>query len=63
MIDSKPATESYRDFIMSEVRYDSLTKRFPERAEQLFEDAEKLAKERYEHFQALKEATSQRNKL
>ena len=56
MIDSKPATESYRDFIMSEVRYDSLTKRFPERAEQLFEDAEKLAKERYEHFQALKES-------
>ena len=56
MIDSKPATESYRDFIMSEVRYDSLTKRFPERAEQLFEDAEKLAKERYEHFQSLKES-------
>ena len=56
IIDSKPATESYRDFIMGEVRYNSLTKRFPERAEKLFDDAEKLAKERYEHFQALKES-------
>ena len=41
---------------MGEVRYNSLTKRFPERAEKLFDDAEKLAKERYEHFQALKES-------
>ncbi len=53
-IDSKPATESYRDFIMGEVRYNSLQLKFPERAEKLFTEAEKMSKERYEHFQALK---------
>lgn len=56
IIDSKEATESYRDFIMGEVRYNSLTKRFPERAEKLFTEAEKESKERYQHFQALKES-------
>ena len=33
---------------MGEVRYNSLELKFPERAEQLFEKAEELAKERYE---------------
>ena len=33
---------------MSEVRYASLTKIFPERAKELFEKAEEDAKERYE---------------
>ena len=52
-VDSKEATESYRDFIMSEVRYHSLTQRFPERAERLFREAEISAKERYEDLKAL----------
>ena len=47
-IDSPAPTESYRDFIMGEVRYDSLTLKFPERAEALFAEAEKIATERYE---------------
>ncbi len=55
-IDSKPATESYRDFIMGEVRYNSLTLKFPERAEELFTEAEKMSKERYDHFVALKDS-------
>ena len=55
-IDSKAATESYRDFIMGEVRYNSLELKFPDRAEKLFEKAEEFSKERYEHFQALKES-------
>ena len=41
---------SYRDFIMGEVRYNSLTRAFPQRAEQLFEKAEKYAEEKYEKF-------------
>ena len=56
IIDSKEATGSYRDFLMGEVRYNSLTQRFPEKAEALFTEAEKLAKERFEHLNALKES-------
>ena len=35
-LDSKKPSASYRDFIMGEVRYNSLTRAFPQRAEQLF---------------------------
>ena len=41
-LDSKPASASYRDFIMNEARYSRLTREFPERAEALFEKAEGL---------------------
>ncbi|WP_295069038.1 pyruvate:ferredoxin (flavodoxin) oxidoreductase [Ruminococcus sp.] len=47
-LDSKAPTGSYRDFIMGEARYSSLTRSFPERAEVLFEKAEENAKNRYE---------------
>ena len=47
-IDSPAPTMGYRDFIMGEVRYDSLKLKFPERAEQLFTKAEEMAIERYE---------------
>ena len=47
-IDSPAPTMDYRDFIMGEVRYDSLKLKFPERAEQLFTKAEEMAIERYE---------------
>ena len=46
-LDSKEPTLSYRDFIMTEVRYNSLVRAFPERAEELFAIAEKQAKEKY----------------
>ena len=39
MLDGKAPSASYRDFIMGEVRYNSLTRSFPERAEKLFEKA------------------------
>ena len=35
---------------MNEVRYNSLTRAFPERAEKLFAEAEKAATEKYEHL-------------
>ena len=47
-VDSGRPMESYHDFIMGEVRYNSLQINFPERAEALFNKAEILAKERYE---------------
>ena len=46
-IDSAAPTESYRDFIMGEVRYNSLGLKFPERAEKLFEEGEEIALDRY----------------
>ena len=53
-IDSKEASTSYRDFIMNEARYSSLSRAFPERAEALFTKAEDTAKARYEHLMRLK---------
>ena len=49
-IDSKQGTASYKDFIMGEARYSSLTRSFPERAAQLFDTAEKNAVARYDHL-------------
>ena len=50
ILDSKAPSASYRDFIMGEVRYNSLKRAFPDRAEQLFSKAEKLASDRYDHL-------------
>ena len=54
-LDSKEATASYRDFIMSEVRYSSLPLEFPERAEMLFSQAEVNAKEKFDRLVRQKE--------
>ncbi len=54
-IDSKPATGSYREFLLNEARYSSLTRSFPERAEELFAKAEQTAAERYDHLLRLKD--------
>ena len=48
MLDSKAPTESYKDFIMGEVRYNSLARQNPARAEELFAKAEANAKDKYE---------------
>lgn len=53
MLDGKAPSASYRDFIMGEVRYNSLTRSFPERAEKLFEKAEKVAADKYAHLEKL----------
>ena len=50
ILDSKAPTGSYRDFIMNEARYSSLVTAFPDRAEELFSQAEKTAEERYEEL-------------
>ncbi len=49
-LDSKEPTESYRDFIMNEVRYSSLTRSFPDRANELFEKADATAVAKYEQL-------------
>lgn len=53
VLDSREPTESFRDFIMDQVRYSSLKTEFPEKAESLFYKAEEDAKERYEIYKKL----------
>ncbi len=55
ILDSKEPKGNFRDYIMGQVRYASLTKDFPESAEQLFELTEEYAKERYEGYKKLAE--------
>ncbi|MBS4023256.1 MAG: pyruvate:ferredoxin (flavodoxin) oxidoreductase [Dethiobacter sp.] len=52
-LDSREPTASFRDFLMGEVRYSSLTRTFPDKADKLFEAAEKDAKERLESYKRL----------
>ncbi len=54
-VDCKPATGDYKEFIMNEARYSSLTRSFPDRAEELFEKAAQAAKERRAHLEKLVE--------
>ena len=49
-LDSGRPTENYRDFLMGEVRYNSLKLKFPEEAEALFTKAEQTAKDRYDEL-------------
>jgi len=54
-LDSKPATADYKEFILGEARYASLTRSFPERAEELFDKAAEAAKARRAHLEKLVE--------
>ena len=54
ILDSKaPNTDEYKNFLMGEVRYNSLARSNPERAEELFNTALANAKDRYEYLTRL----------
>jgi len=55
ILDSGEPKESFREFLMGEVRYASLTKTFPEIAKDLFGKAEEEAKAKYESYRAMAE--------
>ncbi|KGK81497.1 pyruvate:ferredoxin (flavodoxin) oxidoreductase [Clostridium sp. HMP27] len=55
MLESKEPEESYQDFIKGEIRYTSLMNIFPDKAEKLFADSEKQAKEKYKLYKKLSE--------
>lgn len=55
VVDCKAPTASYKDFVMSEVRYSALARSNPEKAELLFDSAEKSAMDRYEHLVKLQQ--------
>ena len=54
-LDSKAPVNDYKEFIGNEVRYSSLKRAFPERADELFDKAEGYAKEKYKHLTHLVE--------
>ena len=50
-LDSKePDWSKFRDFLLGEVRYLSVQKAYPNEAEELFAEAEKMAKQRYKSY-------------
>jgi pyruvate-ferredoxin/flavodoxin oxidoreductase len=53
MLDSKEPTGNFKEFLMGEVRYSSLTRTFPENAEKLFKKAEEDMKDRFETYKRL----------
>ncbi len=53
ILDSKEPTADFKEFILSENRFTSLRKAFPDVAEELFEKTEQDAKERYQTYKAL----------
>lgn len=54
-LDSKEPSESFREFLKSEIRFTQLMNTFPEMAEKLFAEAEIHARERYESYKRLAE--------
>ena len=54
-LESKEPNGKFQEFLQGEVRFNSLRKSFPERAEKLFVDAEKAMLERYNHYKKLAE--------
>ncbi|MDR2908659.1 MAG: pyruvate:ferredoxin (flavodoxin) oxidoreductase [Oscillospiraceae bacterium] len=52
-LDSKAPTADYKEFLGKEVRYTSLQRAFPDRATTLFDRADQIAREKYEHLMRL----------
>ncbi len=52
-LDSKEPTGNFKEFLMGEVRYSSLTRTFPEAAAKLFAKAEVEMKDRFETYKKL----------
>lgn len=53
ILDSKEPTASFKEFIGGEIRYSQIMKVFPDVADELFTQAEKHARERYETYKRL----------
>ncbi len=53
VLDSKEAKKSFRDFLLSEIRFSQIQTTFPDIAEELFSKAEKDARDRYQSYKRL----------
>jgi len=56
ILDSKEPTESFREFLLGQVRYSAIQKAFPEQAEELFRKAEEYAREKYLIYRQMAQA-------
>lgn len=54
-IDSKEPTSNYRDFLMGEVRYNSLLRKNPEKAEHLFQKSEIESNNKYKYLKKIED--------
>ncbi|MEG1614686.1 MAG: pyruvate:ferredoxin (flavodoxin) oxidoreductase, partial [Oscillospiraceae bacterium] len=54
-LDSKEPSTDYKDFILGEVRYSSLKRSFPERADVLFDKSAEFARQKYQHLVKLQD--------
>lgn len=54
-LDSKAPTSDYKDFLLGEVRYASLKRSYPDKADALFDISADAAKDKYEHLVKLQE--------
>jgi pyruvate-ferredoxin/flavodoxin oxidoreductase len=55
ILDSKEPSKSFKDFLHGEIRYSQLMNTFPDMASQMFDEAEKHAKFRYENYRRMSE--------
>ena len=53
LLDSGEPNGKLREYMMGEVRFSSLTRTFPERAEELFAEAERFTEQRYAKYKRL----------
>ena len=53
ILDSKEPKGDFKEFLLGEVRYSSLTRTFPDHAEKLFEKAQEDMKQRYETYKEM----------
>ncbi len=56
ILDSKEPKGDFKEFLLGEVRYSSLTRIFPENADKLFDKAEQDMKDRYQLYKNMAEA-------
>ncbi len=55
ILDSKAPTNDYKEFLLGEVRYASLKRSYPDKADKLFDLSANAAKDKYEHLVKLQE--------
>ncbi len=55
ILDSAEPSKDYQEFLMGEVRYSSLVRTFPDRAQVLLQEAAEAAKDKYERYKRLSE--------
>ena len=61
IIDSKEPSTDYQEFLMNEVRYSSLKRFFPDKADALFDRAEKIADDKYKTLTKLEKMLEPEN--